>query len=179
LPRGAAGWYKTARGTRQRVPANRLFLAHLALLEIPMRLRRLCWSLFALLALPVTIVPAQDTAPDSAAQTRERLLKELNEGFQQYESQMQAVLRTRFPQEKDFVAQVVLMVQRDELPRNLVDSAWLWVRKNRPSTKYPFVYFERVLRLRAEKLKLAVPPFDREQWLEASRGLPTEGLIRR
>ncbi len=138
-----------------------------------MRLRRLWISCLALMAVPVTQLSAQNVA-DKANEgelIREKVLEELNEGFKEYEQQLQAVLRTRFPQEKDFVAQIVLLVQREKLPRNLVDSAWLWVRKNRPTTKYPFVYFERVLRLQGEQLKLDVPPFDRELWLESSRGV--------
>jgi hypothetical protein len=131
--------------------------------------------LFRLLCLLVAVVVW--TAPpalgqevqDEKEKIRKRLLEDLTEAMQQYESQLQAVLKTRFPEEKDFVTQIVFMVQEEKLPKNLVDSAWLWVREKRPGTGYPFVYFERVLRLQAERLKLEVPPFDRRIYERASR----------
>ncbi len=97
----------------------------------------------------------------------------LTDGFKQYESQLQAVLKTRFPEEKNFVGSIVYLVQVEKIPKNIVDSAWLWVRKNRPTTKYPFVYFERVLRLEADKLKIHIPEFDRDMY---SRARLTQGF---
>lgn len=97
------------------------------------------------------------TAMDLAA-----LVEELEEKYQQYEQQLQSVLRTRLMEEKEFVARITLLIQQENLPKNLVDSAWLWVRKNRPGSAYPFVYFERVLRLEAEKAKVILPAFDRD-----------------
>ena len=52
------------------------------------------------------------------------------------------------------------MVQQGKIPKNLVDSSWLWVRSKRPGARSPFVYFEQVLRLRAEKAKIPIPPFN-------------------
>ena len=123
------------------------------------------------------VLPA--TAQDLTKQEQEvvamdiiELRQLLSEGFKQYETQLQAVLRTRFPEEQQFVGSIVYLVQTEKIPKNIVDSAWLWVRKNRPTTNYPFVYFERVLRLEAEKLKLEIPEFDRELYNKAiqSRG---------
>lgn len=96
------------------------------------------------------------------------LLERLDEGFQAYERQLQAVLRTRLLEEKEFIARVIFLVQEEGLPKNLVDSAWLWVRKNRAGTPYPFVYFERVLRLEAEKAGVFLPSFDRTIYTDRS-----------
>lgn len=101
------------------------------------------------------------------------LRKLLTDSFQQYESALQAVLKTRYPEEKQYVTSVVYLIQTEKLPKHVVDSAWAWVRKNRPTTRYPFVYFERVLYLEAEKLKLKVPEFDRELY---TRSQLTQGF---
>ena len=58
------------------------------------------------------------------------------------------------------MAQVTLLIQQDQWPKQLVDSSWQWVRTKRPGTNSPFVYFERVLRLRAQKAGFLIPPFD-------------------
>jgi hypothetical protein len=116
------------------------------------------------LTIDFSVASAQDTTRGSdgdPAEIANEIAKQLTDAFKQYDAQLQAVLKTRFPQEKSFVNQVVLMVQEEKIPKNIVDSAWLWVRKNRPNTRYPFVYFERVLRLEGEKLKIKIPPFDR------------------
>ena len=127
------------------------------------------------LATAVSPASAQDLTKaeqENVALDTNELRKLLTEGFQQYEAQLQAVLKTRFPEEQQFVGSIVYLVQIEKIPKNIVDSAWLWVRKNRPTTKYPFVYFERVLRLEAEKLELEIPEFDRELYNRAiqSRG---------
>lgn len=83
------------------------------------------------------------------------------EFFAEYDRVLQAVLKTRRDEEKVFVNQVVEYVRLNRLPKKLVDASFLWVRQNRPTTRYPFVYFERVLRLQAERLHLKVPDFDR------------------
>ena len=90
----------------------------------------------------------------------DELLKQLDETWGKYEKQLQAVVEARLIEEREFVAQVTLLIQKDQLPKKLVDSSWLWVRSKRPGTNSPFVYFERVLRLRAQKAGFKVPPFD-------------------
>lgn len=93
---------------------------------------------------------------------REKALREtLTKPFQLYEARLQAVNKTRYPEEKNFVLEVVVEVQEERIPKNAVDSAWLWTRKNRPNTNYPFVYFERILQLEGKRLGFEVPPFDR------------------
>ncbi len=78
----------------------------------------------------------------------------------QYDKQLNAILLTTLEEEKKFIADVVKLVGEEKLPKKLVDTSFQWVRNRRPNTKYPFIYFERVLRLQANKLKLHVPPFD-------------------
>ena len=77
-----------------------------------------------------------------------------------YEQQLNAILRARLQEERDFVAAIVRMVGDGKLPRNLVDTSFGWVRKRRAYTNYPFIYFERVLRLQAARLGIAIPAFD-------------------
>ena len=88
----------------------------------------------------------------------------VDELLSKYEDQLNAVLKTRYESEKKFVEEVVDLVGQKKLPKKLVDSAWIWVRTNRPYTKYPFVYFERILRLQAAKLELEIPDFDRQRY---------------
>ena len=75
----------------------------------------------------------------------------------QYDKQLNAILLTTLEEEKKFIADVVKLVGEEKLPKKLVDTSCQWVRNRRPNTKYPFIYFERVLRLQANKLKLPVP----------------------
>ncbi len=93
--------------------------------------------------------------------------------FDLYENQLQSVLKTRLQEEEDFVAAVIDMVRADKIPKPVVDRAWLWVRNNRVASRYPFVYFERVLRLEAEKLKIEIPDFDRSIYSTARRNTVT------
>jgi len=81
--------------------------------------------------------------------------------YELYERQLQSVLRTRLQEEEEFVTKIVDLVRTEKLPKNVVDRAWLWVRSNRNASRYPFVYFERVLRLQTAKLDVEIPEFDR------------------
>ena len=98
----------------------------------------------------------------------DELIKKLDDTWELYDRQLQAVLKTRLIEEKEFVARVVLLVQEEDIPKNLVDSAWLWVRGKRPGTKYPFVYFERVLRLQGERANILIPPFNRNVYSDSN-----------
>jgi len=82
--------------------------------------------------------------------------------FEEYERKLNAILKTRRDEEKAFVAAVVEKVKTGKLPSQLVQTSFQWARNERPDTNYPFIYFERVLRLQAGKIDLAaeVPPFD-------------------
>ena len=82
--------------------------------------------------------------------------------FEEYERQLNALLKTRTDAEKEFISKVVMRVQLGRIPSKLVSTSYQWGRKNRPTTNYPFIYFEKVLRIQAKALKLEdeIPPFD-------------------
>jgi hypothetical protein len=62
--------------------------------------------------------------------------------------QLDAGLKARKPEEFAFIAKVCTMVDLKQLPFDMVKSTFLWARKKRP---YPYPYFERALRIRAEQ----------------------------
>ena len=82
--------------------------------------------------------------------------------FVEYEQQLNALLKTRRQEEQDFISQVVRQVQRGRIPSRLISTSYGWVRNKRPGTKYPFIYFEKVLRLQANAANLGdeIPNFD-------------------
>lgn len=67
--------------------------------------------------------------------------------------QLETGLYARRPEESAYIARVVRMVDRRQLPEELVISTFAWARKKRP---YPLVYFERALRHRARKIGIVV-----------------------
>ncbi len=71
--------------------------------------------------------------------------------------QLENGLKARLPNEFKFIDTVVTMVEDNSMPRELVDSTFLWVRKKKSKVAAPFPYFERALRLRAEKLGIVIP----------------------
>jgi hypothetical protein len=62
--------------------------------------------------------------------------------------QLEKGLKARLPREFDFIDHVVGMVDNNQLPRDLVQSTFMWARVKKP---YPFPYFENGLRLRAAR----------------------------
>lgn len=60
--------------------------------------------------------------------------------------QLDAGLKARQPEEFAFIAKVCTMVDRKQLPFDMVKGTFMWARKKLP---YPYPYFERGLRLRA------------------------------
>lgn len=58
-------------------------------------------------------------------------------------------LRARRPEEFQFIAVVVRKVEAGALPKEIVQSTFLWARR-KPT--YPFQYFEQALKLRAAEL---------------------------
>ena len=82
--------------------------------------------------------------------------------FSEYERQLNAMLKTRTDEEKKFISDVVTQVRLGRIPSKLVSTSYQWGRKNRPTTNYPFIYFEKVLRIQAKAIKLEdeIPPFD-------------------
>lgn len=80
--------------------------------------------------------------------------------FADYEERLNAVLKTRRDEEKKFVKDVLRLVKDGVLPEHVVETSFKWVVNKRPDTDYPFVYFERVLRIQANQLELTIPEFD-------------------
>ena len=95
--------------------------------------------------------------------------------LQLLERQLNALLKTRLPQEKEFIASVVKLVKDDKLPRKLVNTSFKYVRNRRPGTKYPFVYFVRVLDFQAKRARIAVPEFDFKIYSVRARQRATGG----
>lgn len=93
--------------------------------------------------------------------------------FDQYEQQLNAVLKTRREEERLFVSQVVARVRTGQIPSRMVQTSFQWVYKKRPRTNFPFIYFERVLRLQADRADLAVqiPPFDFDIYRDIDTGV--------
>ena len=82
--------------------------------------------------------------------------------FAQYEQQLNAILLTRRTEEREFISDIVLNVRAGKLPSKLIQTSFRWVQHKRPQTNFPFIYFERVLRLQAIKAGIpnTIPPFD-------------------
>ena len=119
-------------------------------------------------AICMAIAPHDARAQDSLTPD---LAPEIEARFDLYERQLNAILKTRRDEEKLFVKRVVDQVKLKKISSKLVNTSFQWVRNKRPGTKYPFVYFERVLRLQATKLELEdeIPPFDYGIYSEYSR----------
>ena len=78
--------------------------------------------------------PATNPTAAETADLKERLEKDL---------------RARLPDEFAFIAKVVELVEAGTLPVDLVESTYLWARRQR---LHPFQHFERGLRVRAGRL---------------------------
>lgn len=68
------------------------------------------------------------------------------------QEELEKGLKARRPEEFEFIARVVQMVEKKQLPLDLVNSTFQWARKRTRFERYPCVFFERALRLRAAKL---------------------------
>jgi hypothetical protein len=64
-------------------------------------------------------------------------------------------LRLWLPEQQAFVDDIVARVDAGELPRSMVNVVFVWSRKRRPKTPYP--YFELAMRLLAEKRGVILP----------------------
>lgn len=100
---------------------------------------------------------AQEVTTTSAPTTGE---DEVELRFRDYEAKIQAILKTRLNEEKAFVSLVMEKVRAGEIPEKMVETSYKWVLNKHPDTNYPFVYFERVLRIQGEKAGIEIPPFD-------------------
>jgi hypothetical protein len=66
---------------------------------------------------------------------------------------LEAGLKARRPQEFAFLANVAEKVSDGTLPRSLVESTFFWARRQ---GRYPFVYFQAGLRLRAKRIGVSL-----------------------
>ncbi|QEG22573.1 hypothetical protein [Mariniblastus fucicola] len=110
---------------------------------------------FCLFAIPTfgdSTVSAQTFEPENFTDKR----------FLQYEQQLNAILKTRRDEERKFVNEIVIKVREGKLPSKLVQTSFKWVQQKRPNTNFPFIYFEKVLRIQANKAGIAetIPPYD-------------------
>lgn len=123
------------------------------------RLAFRCWCglLGALLAAClVSSTSAQEQEFNPTADANE----EVELRFADYEARLNAILKTRRLEEQEFVNAVLAKVRAGDLPVPMMESSFLWVLSNRPDTPYPFIYFERVLRLQGELAGVSIPEFD-------------------
>jgi hypothetical protein len=66
-------------------------------------------------------------------------------------------LKARRKAEFQFIQHVIVLVNSGALPRSLVESTFLWARKEAKAKRsYPFIYFQRGLQARAKKLGIQV-----------------------
>lgn len=82
--------------------------------------------------------------------------------LQEYERQLNAVLKTRRTEERQFIQRLVTQIGTGAVSTELVQTSFKWVRKKRPDTPFPFLYFERVLRIIAQQQGVGdqIPPYD-------------------
>ena len=91
----------------------------------------------------------------SGAAVANSLGQQFSDGVQvDLKQQLEAGLYARRPVEFSYIARVVRMVERRQLPEQLVISTFAWARHKRP---YPIVYFERALQIRARRIGIVVP----------------------
>jgi hypothetical protein len=152
----------------------KLFLAGEVWQTIGMKMSRTFnWILFALstlmLSFHLTVQPAcaDDFMPEKFDASQ----------FVEYERQLNALLKTRYDQEKEFVAKIVAQVRLGKIPSRLVSTSYSWVRNKRPDTNYPFVYFERVIRIQAKAINLEneIPKFDYSMYSDGPRSFGQSG----
>ncbi|HEX4147782.1 MAG TPA: hypothetical protein VHY20_02295 [Pirellulales bacterium] len=70
------------------------------------------------------------------------------------QGQLEKGLKARRPVEFDYIAQIVQLVEDDELPRELVDSTFVWARKKRTKR---LQYFQFALQARASQQGIDTP----------------------
>jgi len=126
-------------------------------------LQRGCWLVLLMLATLLTVqaskLQAQELTTTSSETDSE---DEVELRFRDYEAKIQALLKTRLSEEKAFVTLVMEKVRAGEIPEKMVETSYKWVLNKHPDTNYPFIYFERVLRIQGDKVGIEIPPFDYE-----------------
>ncbi len=78
----------------------------------------------------------------------------------QLEKQLNAILKTRLPEERSYISALIKLVDEDKVPRKLLNVSFKYVTNRRAFAKNRFVYFVRVLQFLGEREKVAIPKFD-------------------
>lgn len=109
----------------------------------------LCLTGSCLVALPVHAQSVSDEFGTNEA--------EQNPGFDtvRLEDQLQNGLRTFTPEQRQYVSQVVDLVEQGRLPRAMVNVVYTWAIKRNPNVPLP--YFQIALRGLAERRGIVVP----------------------
>ena len=107
------------------------------------------------LGLGIVFIGFAFAATPALAQSQEK-----EKDLDRYEDTVNVILRTHLDEEKEYISLIFDKIKKGELPLKIVDRSLSWVKLNRDRAKYPFVYFERVLRIQAKKIRVSVPPFD-------------------
>ncbi len=106
-------------------------------------------TVVALLAVSFIAAPAAAVLPLSGAE----LPTDQPTAQADLKDELEAGLKARRPQEFQFIAKVVDMVNRKQLPLEMVRSTFIWARKKKP---YPYPFFERALIQRAAKIGVRI-----------------------
>jgi hypothetical protein len=72
-----------------------------------------------------------------------------------FEEQLRAALKARRPVEFSFISKVVVLVNNDKLPKDLVTALMHYARKKHD--KYPYPWFEQAVRIKAKELSVEIP----------------------
>ncbi len=108
------------------------------------------------LALLLVLVPNRETAAQLAPTFATPSFRATGNGqTPDLQETLEKGLRARRPQEFQFIDNVVTLVQLKILPQQLVETTFLWAR--RQHARIPFPYFRRALQIRAARLGLFVP----------------------
>jgi len=69
-------------------------------------------------------------------------------------------LQPRLPEERKYVAEIIELVDKGQLPEPVVDQAFFYAIQ-RYGGPMPFPYFERIMEIHGQRLKVDMPVFDR------------------
>lgn len=103
-------------------------------------------TVVALLAVSFITAPAAGVLPFGRAELAAQQQIDLKD-------ELEAGLKARRPQEFQFIAKVVDMVDQKQLPLEMVRGTFIWARKKKP---YPYPFFERALIQRAAKIGVKI-----------------------
>lgn len=114
-------------------------------------------NVLAVLCLACSLVVAAPAHAQGTPNEFDANEAERNPGFDivRLEDQLQNGLRTFTPEQRQYVSQIVALVEQGKLPRAMVNVVFTWAIKRNPSVPLP--YFQIALRALAERRGIAVP----------------------